>query len=626
MKVLLSNNFNDLSTINPYTDSFEKANLRNLTFTLKSGDYVDVYYKFLMPNSTKFFSNRLQIYQLNKYQEARRFGLWLEGIIFGSIFALIIFSFYSYSQIKEKTTLYFAVWLITALAAVICQNTHDGVRLHEFFFNLTNFQTSETNPSFAFNLRTFLSYIQAMMFVVFARKFIDLKKYHPIAFKITNIYLAWYALHHFVFQYFDIAIDLRLIWYPLILSTFFILLFILIFAFIRLYKGMVLAKFFIIGMLPYLIFRIFYLLNVLGFSSPFAYLPDNGFKFFLNSAAVTQSVGLFIVAIIMSLVLAKRTKFLQDNLNENIQKQAEEAEKQQVVLEETVKERTSELEEKSTALEGVSNQLAKYIPPQIHDALFAGKYDTEIKTQRRKLTVFFSDIKNFTSTSENLQPEDLTKYLNEYFSEMTKIAIDHGATIDKYIGDAMMVFFGDPETKGEREDARACVEMALKMQERMGELREKWLHEGFADPFEVRIGINTGYCNVGNFGSDQRLTYTIIGGEVNVAARLESAADANGILMSYETYAHVQDMVEVEQKEAIKMKGINREIKIYAVEGRKEVVKTKAKVTKAKKPTKKELTEIEKLKEESKQLKAESTNLKDELRFLKERIKKLEKN
>ena len=134
----------------------------------------------------------------------------------------------------------------------------------------------------------------------------------------------------------------------------------------------------------------------------------------------------------------------------------------------------------------ITTELSKYIPPQIHDALFAGKYDTEIKTRRRKLTVFFSDIKNFTSTSENLQPEE-TRYLNEYFSEMTKIAIDHGATIDKYIGDAMMVFFGDPETKGEREDARACVEMALKMQERMGELREKWLNEGFADPFEVRI-------------------------------------------------------------------------------------------------------------------------------------------
>ena len=122
---------------------------------------------------------------------------------------------------------------------------------------------------------------------------------------------------------------------------------------------------------------------------------------------------------------------------------------------------------------------------------------------------------------------------------------------------------------------------------------------------------------MGNFGSDQRLTYTIIGGEVNVAARLESAAEANGILMSYETYAHVQDMVEVEQKEAIKMKGINREIKIYAVQGRKEVVKTKAKVTKEKKPTKKELTEIEKLKEESKKLRRELKVIRKELESIK---------
>ena len=82
-----------------------------------------------------------------------------------------------------------------------------------------------------------------------------------------------------------------------------------------------------------------------------------------------------------------------------------------------------ETEKKKHEIENISTQLSKYIPPQIHDALFAGKYDTEIKTRRRKLTVFFSDIKNFTSTSENLQPEDLTKYLNEYFSEMTKIAL-----------------------------------------------------------------------------------------------------------------------------------------------------------------------------------------------------------
>ena len=240
----------------------------------------------------------------------------------------------------------------------------------------------------------------------------------------------------------------------------------------------------------------------------------------------------------------------------------------------------------SNTLSELSKKIGKYIPPQIHKGILEGKYDTNITTKRKKLTIFFSDIKNFTDTSEKLQPEDLTKYLNEYFSEMTNIALEHGATIDKYIGDAVMLFFGDPTSKGEKEDARACVEMSLKMQEKMVDLRKKWKSEGFYNPFEIRIGLNTGYCNVGNFGSSQRLTYTIIGGEVNVAARLEAAGDAGGILMSYETYAHVQDMVEVEEKESVKMKGINREIKVFSVlkrrtsKQRKKIVSSKDKTNK----------------------------------------------
>ena len=222
-------------------------------------------------------------------------------------------------------------------------------------------------------------------------------------------------------------------------------------------------------------------------------------------------------------------------------------------------------ERKKEETERLSVNLAKYLPPQVHEAIFSGKFNTGIATKRRKLTIFFSDISNFTSTSEGLQPEDLTKYLNEYFSEMTDIALDHGATIDKYIGDAMMVFFGDPESKGEKEDARACVKMALKMRERISDLQDKWQKQGFADPFVIRMGMNTGYCNVGNFGSDQRLTYTIIGSEVNVAQRLEASAQPGGILMSYETYAHAQDLIEVEQLNSISMKGVKREIKVFSV-------------------------------------------------------------
>lgn len=254
--------------------------------------------------------------------------------------------------------------------------------------------------------------------------------------------------------------------------------------------------------------------------------------------------------------------------NEDLTRHSDRQEQRLVKLNQNLQAQTRELDERRHAVEELSRQLAKYLPPQIHEAMFAGRYDTRVSTQRKKLTVFFSDIKEFTTTAESLQPEALTEYLNEYFSEMTQIALEHGATIDKYIGDAMMVFFGDPESKGVREDARACVEMALKMQEQMKVLGKRWKARGFDNPFVIRIGINTGYCNVGNFGSEQRLSYTIIGGEVNIAQRLESQAEPGGILLSYETYAHVQDLVAVEERQEIRLKGIARDIKAYAVQGR----------------------------------------------------------
>ena len=255
--------------------------------------------------------------------------------------------------------------------------------------------------------------------------------------------------------------------------------------------------------------------------------------------------------------------------NEDLTRHSDRQEQRLVKLNRNLKNQTLELEQQRSRLEGLSQQLAKYLPPQIHEALFAGKYDTQITTQRKKLTVFFSDIKDFTRTAESLQPESLTEYLNDYFSEMTAIALSHGATIDKYIGDAVMLFFGDPESKGVKEDARACVEMALEMQERMLVLQRRWREQGFDNPFVIRIGINTGYCNVGNFGSDQRLSYTIIGGEVNVAQRLEANCDPGGILISHETFSQVDDLVDVEERSSVSLKGIDRNIKTYAVKGRK---------------------------------------------------------
>ena len=253
--------------------------------------------------------------------------------------------------------------------------------------------------------------------------------------------------------------------------------------------------------------------------------------------------------------------------NEDLTRHSDRQEQRLVKLNRNLKLQTQEVEQQRQSFEALSIQLSKYLPPQIHQAMFAGKYDTNVATTRKKLTVFFSDIQNFTQTTDALQPEELTEYLNEYFSEMTQIALFHGATIDKYIGDAVMLFFGDPDSKGVREDARACVKMALEMQEQMKALQHRWRARGFANPFVIRIGINTGYCNVGNFGSDQRLSYTIIGGEVNIAQRLESASDAGGILISQETYLQVEDLVEVQERQAVNLKGIDRNIRTYAIKG-----------------------------------------------------------
>ncbi|MCY6380188.1 adenylate/guanylate cyclase domain-containing protein [Hoeflea prorocentri] len=225
----------------------------------------------------------------------------------------------------------------------------------------------------------------------------------------------------------------------------------------------------------------------------------------------------------------------------------------------------NELEEANSFLASVSLKISKYLSPQVYKSIFSGERDAVISTERKKLTIFFSDIKDFTVTTERLQPEELTRLLNEYFTEMTSIAQAHGATVDKFIGDAILAFFGDPETKGAAEDARACLNMAIAMQRRMAELCQEWRKRGIENPFQVRMGINTGYCNVGNFGSEDRMDYTIIGAEANLAARLQSIAEPGGIVLSYETFALVDDMVRARPLEPITLKGISRKVVPYAV-------------------------------------------------------------
>ncbi len=223
------------------------------------------------------------------------------------------------------------------------------------------------------------------------------------------------------------------------------------------------------------------------------------------------------------------------------------------------------IEEKSEKLENIANRLAKYLSPQVYKSIFTNEETNTTEHSRKNLTVFFSDIERFTDLSDTLEPEKLARIINNYLSEMTTIAIECGGTIDKFIGDAVMVFFGDPESVGEEEDALNCVEMALRMKARVAELREHWIKMGVKNGLNVRMGIATGFCTVGNFGSNQRLDYTALGSPVNLSARLQGLSPTNEILISDSTNSLINGKVNTAHFKDITPKGFARPVPIFKV-------------------------------------------------------------
>jgi adenylate cyclase len=222
------------------------------------------------------------------------------------------------------------------------------------------------------------------------------------------------------------------------------------------------------------------------------------------------------------------------------------------------------LEQQEQAIQ-LSRKLVKYLPTQVWESIFSGRRDARLQNHRKKLSIFFSDIKDFTETTDEMSPDALTEMLNYYFDQMSKIALRYGGTIDKFIGDAILIFFGDPGTKGAKEDAVACVSMAIDMRKQMQVMRQKWKSMGVEKPLHIRMGITTGYCHVGNFGSETRMDYTIIGRDANLASRLQNAADVDEILISNDTYLLVRDRIMCREKGVVRLRGISNPVQVWEV-------------------------------------------------------------
>ncbi|HTA39290.1 MAG TPA: adenylate/guanylate cyclase domain-containing protein [Candidatus Acidoferrales bacterium] len=184
--------------------------------------------------------------------------------------------------------------------------------------------------------------------------------------------------------------------------------------------------------------------------------------------------------------------------------------------------------------------------------------------KRVRATIFYSDIRGFTAMSETMTPEEIYGQLNEYFEEMCTIIFDYKGYVDKFIGDCVMAVFSAPYQRPD--DPANAVISAVKQQDKIRELSAKWVAEGKRE-FTVGMGVNTGDVVMGNLGASNRMNYTVIGDNVNVAARLYNVAKGGEIIISEETYLEVKDYVDVDELEPVAVKGKVAPIKIYNVKG-----------------------------------------------------------
>jgi class 3 adenylate cyclase len=209
-------------------------------------------------------------------------------------------------------------------------------------------------------------------------------------------------------------------------------------------------------------------------------------------------------------------------------------------------------------------RLKQYFSPKLAEQLLS---DEDIyKVRRKNLTIFFTDIRNFTSLSEMMEPEELFTMLDKYFTKMTEVVFEQGGIIGKFIGDGIMGFFGDP---GEYNHAELTVKTALEMQSKIKILNDQESASWGGFPISIGIGINTGYVTIGNIGPENHRDYTVIGRAVNLASRIGNEANSGQILISQKTYNIVANIIEAKEWGNITVKGFDRPILVYSVLGLK---------------------------------------------------------
>lgn len=212
----------------------------------------------------------------------------------------------------------------------------------------------------------------------------------------------------------------------------------------------------------------------------------------------------------------------------------------------------------------IEDILGKYISKDIKNKILKNNAETELGGKRAEITVMFADIRGFTALSETRKAEEVSQLLNEYFSELEPVINKYNGVINKFIGDAVLVVFGDPST--DKFHAKNAVKCAYELRKRVKEIKQRWIEQG-KPKIDIGIGINTGEAFIGNVGTQNRFEYTVIGDTVNIASRIEdyNKIYKTHILISENTYNKISKIVDVIKIREVSIKGKIKKINIYEV-------------------------------------------------------------
>jgi serine phosphatase RsbU (regulator of sigma subunit) len=334
----------------PFSTPISKFQSQFPQFTLKAGTEITLLTRVNFHPIFPAKSFSINLIDSASFSEFRRFSLYVEGLLLGTLLALTIFSIFNAVQTKDRVNIYYAIWISIAFLSVSSLNIIDGHRLFEFFIDIENYRAS-WNDSYAYIISIGLAFAQSISYVLFARHYLGIKKNFPKIQFITNLWIV-YAIFYCViaitggFYPADSLFNARYFAMPysvavgLILITFFIC------SYLRYRDGFGFALYFTYAVIPYLVFRLGFLFGIIGLSSPFQYLPDQGFGYFLKNPWTNQAFGVCMEALIMALAVISRARWLQSELNLTAKKHTEVIEQQNVLLEAKVEERTQELRQK----------------------------------------------------------------------------------------------------------------------------------------------------------------------------------------------------------------------------------------------------------------------------------------